>query len=278
MDSKNPLISKVVRYLVYNKTYEKYVNTQEITYTLFALIDYLKTLPAPTNTITATVHLNNENLLESTLDNTKNTEASAMKNIADFVGKNNELVFEKTGGEGNLYYDIVAKYFIPLLDIAPRNNGLTIKREYFAFTDEKMEKSLSVAKIGDVLKGKLTIIVPKDRNFVAIESYLPAGMKTVNFNLATSQQGLSSQVNTEQNNLWGDKYWESGLWRFNHIETRDDRVVLFADYLPAGVYEYEYVVRVTTKGTFASPPALGYEMYFPEIFGRSRGEIFTVAE
>jgi hypothetical protein len=278
MDSKNPLIPKMVRYLVYNKTYEKYVNTQEMTYTLFALIDYLKTLPAPTNTITTTVHLNNENLLEATLDNTKNTEASAMKNIADVVGKNNELVFEKRSGEGHLYYDIVAKYFVPLLHILPRNNGLTVKREYFAFTDDKMQKPLSMAKVGDILKGKLTIIVPKDRNFVAIESHLPAGMEAVNFNLATSQQGLASQVNTDQNNLWGDKYWASGLWHFNHIESRDDRVVLFADHLPAGVYEYEYVVRTTTTGIFANPPVLGYEMYFPEIFGRSRGEIFTVTD
>ncbi len=53
-------------------------------------------------------------------------------------------------------------------------------------------------------------------------------------------------------------------------------MMFFADMLPAGVYELKYVVRATSPGTFHDLPALAQETYFPEIFGRSAGGMFTV--
>jgi uncharacterized protein YfaS (alpha-2-macroglobulin family) len=50
---------------------------------------------------------------------------------------------------------------------------------------------------------------------------------------------------------------------------RDDRVVLFADRLPAGVYEYTYLARATTYGSFVVAPTKAEEMYHPETFGRA---------
>ena len=57
---------------------------------------------------------------------------------------------------------------------------------------------------------------------------------------------------------------------------RDDRAALFADYLPAGVYRYEYTVRLTVPGVFHALPAHAAESYFPEVFGRSAGGYFAV--
>ncbi|MBP7058026.1 hypothetical protein KBB06_01645, partial [Candidatus Gracilibacteria bacterium] len=65
---------------------------------------------------------------------------------------------------------------------------------------------------------------------------------------------------------------------FNYCEVRDDRVMYFADYLPKGVYEIEYFVRATTPGVYHDLPVLAQELYFPEVFGRSEGKIFTVTE
>ena len=36
---------------------------------------------------------------------------------------------------------------------------------------------------------------------------------------------------------------------------RDDRTVLFATYLPAGVYTYSYLARATTPGAYSVLPA-----------------------
>ena len=36
-----------------------------------------------------------------------------------------------------------------------------------------------------------------------------------------------------------------------------------------GIYDYTYVARATTPGSFVVPPTKAEEMYFPETFGRS---------
>jgi hypothetical protein len=59
---------------------------------------------------------------------------------------------------------------------------------------------------------------------------------------------------------------------------RDEKVVLFATYLPKGTYEYTYLMRASVPGEFLTMPALAYEMYFPEVFGRSDGGRFAVEE
>ena len=57
---------------------------------------------------------------------------------------------------------------------------------------------------------------------------------------------------------------------------RDEKVTLFSSYLPRGTYEYSYVMRATLPGTYNVIPSTAYEMYFPEVFGRSDGGTFTV--
>ena len=50
---------------------------------------------------------------------------------------------------------------------------------------------------------------------------------------------------------------------------RDDRVLMFADRLWAGVYSHSYTARATTPGKFVAGPARAEEMYAPESFGRT---------
>jgi uncharacterized protein YfaS (alpha-2-macroglobulin family) len=45
-----------------------------------------------------------------------------------------------------------------------------------------------------------------------------------------------------------------------------------------GVYEYSYIARATTPGTFIAPPAKAEEMYSPEVFGRSSSDWVIVEE
>ena len=61
-------------------------------------------------------------------------------------------------------------------------------------------------------------------------------------------------------------------------EAHDDRVFLFKENLTPGVYEYEYYVRALVPGTFQHLPAIASEMYFPEVFGRTEGNTFTVTK
>jgi uncharacterized protein YfaS (alpha-2-macroglobulin family) len=65
---------------------------------------------------------------------------------------------------------------------------------------------------------------------------------------------------------------------FNHLEYRDDKTVLFAEFLPPGVYQVIYKVRATTPGKYHHLPTQAYEMYFPDVSGHSDGGWFTVLE
>jgi len=59
-------------------------------------------------------------------------------------------------------------------------------------------------------------------------------------------------------------------------EKRDDRLVLFLSFLPAGTYDYFYYVRALVPGKFNHLPAVAAEMYRPENFGRTDGRWFVV--
>lgn len=71
--------------------------------------------------------------------------------------------------------------------------------------------------------------------------------------------------------------WAMGFWSpFNFTETRDSKVVLFADHLPPGVHTSSFVARATTPGNFILKPARGTLMYEPEVWGRSEGGAFEI--
>jgi alpha-2-macroglobulin len=53
-------------------------------------------------------------------------------------------------------------------------------------------------------------------------------------------------------------------------------VALFASELPSGTYSYTYLARAVTPGAFRAAPAIAYQTYAPEVFGRSAGSLFTV--
>jgi uncharacterized protein YfaS (alpha-2-macroglobulin family) len=79
-----------------------------------------------------------------------------------------------------------------------------------------------------------------------------------------------------------DFRWDSmaqegwGWWHFEHAQLRDEKLVLSTTELPAGTYVYTYTARATTPGTFQVIPTTAQEFYFPEVYGRNAGSVFTV--
>jgi uncharacterized protein YfaS (alpha-2-macroglobulin family) len=111
---------------------------------------------------------------------------------------------------------------------------------------------------------------------VVVEDYLPAGAEAVNSSLAiTSVAGGQGpqfgRVGADEDEPWG---W----WYFTHTDLRDEKAVLFANYLPQGVYEYTYTIRASLPGEYRVIPTQAEQMYFPEVFGRSDGGVFTISQ
>jgi hypothetical protein len=93
---------------------------------------------------------------------------------------------------------------------------------------------------------------------------LPAGLEIVNPALDVS--GSIPQDPGSPDYKYG--WWWWGPW-YEHQNMRDERAEAFTPLLWEGVYEYTYIARATTPGTFVVPPAKAEEMYSPEVFGRS---------
>ncbi|MBK9619579.1 MAG: hypothetical protein IPO31_10420 [Candidatus Obscuribacter sp.] len=59
--------------------------------------------------------------------------------------------------------------------------------------------------------------------------------------------------------------WRTG-WE-DHVNLRDQQTEVFIAKLPAGQYEYTYLIRATTPGDFVVPAAKVEEMYNSETYG-----------
>jgi uncharacterized protein YfaS (alpha-2-macroglobulin family) len=173
---------------------------------------------------------------------------------------------------GRLYYTAHLRYFTPADAIEAASYGIGVSHEYFS---KDGEQPLQDAHLGDVVRVKVTLVAEADLNFLVLEDYLPAGLEPIDTSLKTTAPDIRQREIEEQRRA----YQTSRTWSpFGHTDIRDNRVVLFARYVPKGVYEYTYFAQATTPGEFRIAPATAFEQYFPEVWGRSDGGTFTVSE
>jgi uncharacterized protein YfaS (alpha-2-macroglobulin family) len=117
---------------------------------------------------------------------------------------------------------------------------------------------------------RLTMVAVNRRYHVALVDRLPAGLEIINPDLAVAESVPSDPTDNSKVGWW---WWST--W-YNHQNLRDAGAEAFATYLWDGVYDYTYVARATTAGTYVVPPAHAEEMYSPEVFGRSGSETVVV--
>jgi uncharacterized protein YfaS (alpha-2-macroglobulin family) len=176
--------------------------------------------------------------------------------------------------------------------VTPDMRGILVERWYERMSDGHPVIS---AREGDLVRVRLRITVPTDREFVALEDPVPAGLEPVDLSLHTASTldpFIVHELNPDsefeeirrehdegprwQRWLYGS--WDEGWWQpWDHKELRDDRVIYFARMLWKGSYSASYIARATTAGTFARPPAHAEEMYNAALSGRSDGGRFEVA-
>ncbi|MEP6732247.1 MAG: MG2 domain-containing protein [bacterium] len=161
--------------------------------------------------------------------------------------------------------------------------GIGVERWYESYVGGK---PITEVREGELVRVRLRITAPADREFVVIDDALPAGLEAVDLSLRTSaslppfpgaprQRGDMDEGPPGQRWLYGS--WDAGWWTpWDHKEIRDDRVLYFARQLWKGSYQASYVARATTAGVFVRPPAQAEEMYNPAVHGRSDGGTFTV--
>ncbi|MBN2095872.1 Ig-like domain-containing protein [Candidatus Peregrinibacteria bacterium] len=272
----NPILPNMVNYLAHASK-QSFLNTQETAWMLMAMLEYADSQDVLTADFEFSADLNGHTLLKGAINADNLSEVlHAFVPLDDLHAGDdlNTVEFEKDG-DGQLVFDMEFKYYLPNEIVPPQERGLHIARQYYQF--DEGDGPAKVMTSGKLYRGELNLIVPEDMHYVVVEERLPAGLEAINFNLDTADTSLQHQL--EAYNEAGENYWiDNPLWHFNHRETRDDRVLLFADYLPKGVYTYSFLVRAGLPGTYHHLPATAYQMYFPEVFGRTGGEWLEVEE
>ena len=174
----------------------------------------------------------------------------------------------RTDGAGRLYYSAHLTAYLPAEEVDALSRGIVVSRRYL----DAEGNPVTEARVGDVLTVEVTLVAPNDLYYVMLEDPYPAGAEAVDLSLLTeSVLGERPVLRPDDPLALG---W--GWWWFSQTDLRDEKAVLFADFLPAGTYQYSYQLRLGLAGTYRVIPTVAREVYFPEVYGRGDGSLFTV--
>jgi uncharacterized protein YfaS (alpha-2-macroglobulin family) len=270
-EPQNELIPKIVRGLLAHRKKGHWGNTQENAFVLLALDRYFATYEKATPNFVARAWLGERFAGEQEFRG-RSTDFKQvnvpMRAVAEKPGEQN-LILSKEG-EGRLYYRIGMRYAPASLKLGAADYGFTVERIYEAVDDPKdVRRDADGAwriRSGSRVRVRLTLGTSARRYHVALVDPIPAGLEAINPSLAVSERIPDDpDLQKVQPTRYG--WWWLRPW-FEHQNMRDERVEAFTSLLWDGVYNYSYVARATTPGTFVVPPPRAEEMYHPETFGR----------
>jgi hypothetical protein len=236
--------------------------TQETAWALLALDAYRRAQPPSAADFDARVFLGGSLLTETSFDSAdlarRATVTVPMSRLLAVAGKPLTFAVE---GEGRLFYEAVLRYARKDMPTEPVEAGFFVQKTMRPISALSAPGTQARFAAGQVVLCEIDVVTPSPRQFVVIEDPLPGGFEIVDFGLRT---GGTWMANLEQTPA-------------TRRELRDDRVLYFADALPAGISRYRYLARAAIIGSFQAPPTRVEEMYVPETFGRTAGGRVDIA-
>ena len=165
-------------------------------------------------------------------------------------------------GEGIAWGALYWQYFEDLDKITSfEETPLQLKKSLFKVentaTGEKITPitNKNIA-IGDLVKVRVEVRVDRDMEFVHLKDMRASGF--------------------EPTNVLSQYKWQDGLGYYE--STKDASTDFFFDYLPKGVYVFEYPLRANNAGEFSNGISTIQCMYAPEFTSHSQGERITIVE
>ena len=278
LDSDNAIIPNAVRWLTIARQAGHWTTGQDNAWSIMALSEWLVASGELEADYGYQVLANGQQLAkgqfsQDNINQAVNLEAPVEDLLLDDV---NFLDFQRDEGDGRLYYTAHLNSFINADGLDPINRGFSVQRLYYDADCQPLESDcepINEIEAGKQVRVDLTIIVPNDQPFVIVEDPLPAGAEAIDPGLDTSVSGAGGGIQDISQDFPFD-YW--GWWHFDRIEYRDDRVVFLSEFLPAGTYQYTYTMNTMIPGEFQAAPATARLEFFPEVFGRSNGSLFSI--
>lgn len=154
------------------------------------------------------------------------------------------------------------QYFEDLDKISNANTNVKFRKQLFIQRNTDQGPKLfeitenEPIETGDLVKVRLEIQTDRAMEFVHIKDMRASGFEPVNV--------LSSYK------------WQDGLGYYE--STRDAATNFFIDYLPKGVYVFEYDLRANNAGTFSNGITQLQNMYAPEFSAHSDGMMVEIVD
>ena len=151
-------------------------------------------------------------------------------------------------GEGVAYYYWNAEGVPIETKVKEEDKGIKIRRKLF--TRDGSLVDVNKIKHGDVVVVEISIDADMAYDNVIVEDLLPACFEIENPRLASTEKV---------------EWIKNDSFEPDHIDIRDDRLLLFTDLPNTKDLHYRYAVRAVTKGKFELPPISASCMYDPSI-------------
>jgi len=268
---ESDLIPNTTRWLMVARDADHWETTQETSWAIIALTDTMQSTGELKADYTWTLSLNDQPIGTGNANAQTLTEPTVITiDFADLLTTGvNQLAFQHSEGPGRLYYTTHMTAQLPVEYVSALDRGININRRYLNADGEPC----SSGQAGDTLRVEVTLITERALNYVAIEDYYPAGAEAVDATLLTESESSArpSLQRVDKPLRWG---W--GWWYLDKAELRDERAVFYAEYLPAGTYQFVYQIRLVVPGLFRVIPPTAWEFYFPEVYGRGDGMLFEI--
>ncbi len=270
LSPNHPLAAGLVRALLDARKGGQWGSTQESAFALLALDAYRRAQEQTEPDFLGLVFLKNKLLGQRRFVGRSSLTQEFSIAMKELVQGGN-LVFQRQG-QGTLFFEARLAYARKELPSSPLENGFLVKKELTQFAPAQdpdtrppnadegdSDRKVSQLNHGDLVLVELNVLVPARRRFVVVDDPLPAGLEAIDLSLTTAQGSLRKLL------LPTAGYAQA----WHRTEYRDDRVLFFVDDMPPGVYQYRYLARATTRGTFIVPPTMAKEMYQEEVYGRT---------
>jgi len=163
-------------------------------------------------------------------------------------------------GEGIAWGSLYWQYFEDLDKITSAETPLKLKKKLFKKTNTDTGEQISEItddtqlKIGDLVRVRIELRSDRNMEFIHMKDMRASGLEPIN---------VLSQYK-----------WQDGLGYYE--STKDASTNFFFDYLPKGVYVFEYDLRVTNEGHMSNGITTIQSMYAPEFSSHSEGVRISV--
>ena len=266
-----------MRWLLAARRNGRWNNTQENATALESLVGYYKVFEAEIPNMTASVAIGSNTVGSATFRGRSSTAQSVRLAMPDLVrqvaaGTEKELTMTRAG-TGHLYYSSRLQFVLteplPALD-----QGMRVERRYERFAESGTSPAATSFAAGDLIRVTLTLTLPKERRYVAVNDPLPAGVEAVDSWFRTTASDLAKDASASSDDRPGRRATAVAASITSRSSTTASRSSRRGCPKAATSSRTSCARRPPAPST--SPGTRAEEMYAPEVSGRTGAVVIQI--